>query len=279
MAENNQLAIASNPEQQGAIEVRQQVNQIQYLMQQVLKSGEHYGVVPGTKGKPTLFQSGAEKIAYMFHLVPSYEIHKTDLGGGHREYEVTCTLTSRDNGEVMGYGMGSCTTLESKYRYRNKWVNNQKVREENADIADTWNTVLKMAKKRAFVDAVKSTTAASDIFTQDVEDLPQYMLRPQEVQATVEAPQKAPAKPKPTASEKERMGEVADVAASVGIDRDEARKYIWGLYQANGMASVETWAAQIAPKPATEPEPEHEQVEVPYEEAVEPDLYDTDASF
>ena len=279
MAENNQLAIASNPEQQGAIEVRQQVNQIQYLMQQVLKSGEHYGVVPGTKGKPTLFQSGAEKIAYMFHLVPSYEIHKTDLGGGHREYEVTCTLTSRDNGEVMGYGMGSCATLESKYRYRNKWVNNQKVREENADIADTWNTVLKMAKKRAFVDAVKSTTAASDIFTQDVEDLPQYMLRPQEVQATVEAPQQAPAKPKPTADEKKRMGEVADVAASVGIDRDEARKYIWGLYQANGMASVETWAAQIAPKPATEPEPEPEQVEVPYEEAVEPDLYDTDASF
>lgn len=304
MAESNQLAIASNPEQQGAIEVRQQVNQIQYLMQQVLKSGEHYGVVPGTKGKPTLFQSGAEKIAYMFHLVPSYEIHKTDLGGGHREYEVTCTLTSRDNGEVMGYGMGSCATLESKYRYRNKWVNNQKVREENADIADTWNTVLKMAKKRAFVDAVKSTTAASDIFTQDVEDLPQYMLRPQEVQATVEAPQQAPAKPKPTADEKKRMGEVADVAASVGIDRDEARKYIWGLYQANGMASVETWAAQIAPQYAPAPgtaqwaaqsieenDPGAHAVAVgntviiadkpeeTYGEAVEPDLYDTDASF
>lgn len=274
MAESNQLAVASNPEQQGALEVRQQVNQIQYLMQQVLKSGEHYGVVPGTKGKPTLFQSGAEKIAYMFHLVPSYEIHKTDLGGGHREYEVTCTLTSRDSAEVMGYGMGACTTLESKYRYRNKWVNSQKVREENPDIADTWNTVLKMAKKRAFVDAVKSTTAASDIFTQDVEDLPQYMLRPQEVQATVEAPQQ-PAKPMPTSKEKKRMAEVAELAAGIGIDLDEARKYIWSLYQANGMPSVETWAAQIAPQPAPEPE----QAEVTYEEAVEPDLYDADQDF
>lgn len=307
MAENNQLAIASNPEQQGAIEVRQQVNQIQYLMQQVLKSGEHYGVVPGTKGKPTLFQSGAEKIAYMFHLVPSYEIRKTDLGGGHREYEVTCTLTSRDNGDVMGYGMGSCATLESKYRYRNKWVNNQKVREENADIADTWNTVLKMAKKRAFVDAVKSTTAASDIFTQDVEDLPQYMLRPQEVQATVEAPQQpqqVPAKPQPTPEEKVRMIEVAEMAASTGIDLKAAKQYIWGLYQANGMASVETWAAQIAPRQAPAPgsaqwaaqtieaaDPNARAVaaggvvliadrpEEPYEEAVEPDLYDADASF
>lgn len=272
MAENNQLAVASNPEQQGALEVRQQVNQIQYLMQQVLKSGEHYGVVPGTKGKPTLFQSGAEKIAYMFHLVPSYEIHKTDLGGGHREYEVTCTLTSRDSAEVMGYGMGACTTLESKYRYRNKWVNNQKVREENPDIADTWNTVLKMAKKRAFVDAVKSTTAASDIFTQDVEDLPAYMLRPQEVQATVEAPQQAPAKPTPTANEKKRMAEVAELAASTGIDLDQARKYIWGLYQANGMPSVETWAAQLMPAAQPEPEPA-------YEVEAEPDLYDADQDF
>lgn len=301
MAESNQLAIASNPEQQGALEVRQQVNQIQYLMQQVLKSGEHYGVVPGTKGKPTLFQSGAEKIAYMFHLVPSYEIHKTDLGGGHREYEVTCTLTSRDSAEVMGYGMGACTTLESKYRYRNKWVNGQKVREENPDIADTWNTVLKMAKKRAFVDAVKSTTAASDIFTQDVEDLPQYMLRPQEVQATVETPQQAPAKPMPTSKEKKRMAEVAELAAGIGIDLDEARKYIWRLYQANGMPSVETWAAQIAPQPAPgsaqwaaqtieATDPNASAVAAggmvfiadkpkPADEAVEPDLYDADASF
>ena len=134
--------------------------------------------------------------------------------------------------------------------------------------------------------------------------------QPQEVQAEVEQPQQpqqpqeAPAKPKPTADEKRRMGEVADVAASVGIDRDEARKYIWGLYQANGMASVETWAAQIAPQYAPAPgtaqwaaqsieenDPGAHAVAVgnmviiadkpeeTYDEAVEPDLYDTDASF
>jgi len=34
------------------------------------------------------------------------------------------------------------------------------------------NTILKMAKKRAQVDAVITATAASDIFTQDIEDLP-----------------------------------------------------------------------------------------------------------
>jgi predicted RNA-binding Zn-ribbon protein involved in translation (DUF1610 family) len=42
---------------------------------------------------------------------------------------------------------------------------------ENPDPADQWNTVLKMAKKRAFVDAVITATACSDIFVQDLEDL------------------------------------------------------------------------------------------------------------
>jgi hypothetical protein len=42
---------------------------------------------------------------------------------------------------------------------------------ENPDIADTYNTVLKMAKKRAYVDGILSATAASDIFTQDIEDM------------------------------------------------------------------------------------------------------------
>lgn len=166
---SNEMVVADD--KQGAIEVQQQVNQIQHLMNQVLKEGEHYGTVPGCGNKPTLLQPGAEKIAYMFHLVPSYEVTRTDLGRGHREYEVKCTLTHRETGEVVGGGMGLCSTMESKYRYRNKWVNGKKVKEENPDIADVLNTVLKIAKKRSFVDAVKSTTAASDIFTQDIEDM------------------------------------------------------------------------------------------------------------
>ena len=42
----------------------------------------------------------------------------------------------------------------------------------NPDLADTFNTVLKMADKRALVAAVLNGTAASDVFTQDVEDRP-----------------------------------------------------------------------------------------------------------
>ena len=41
---------------------------------------------------------------------------------------------------------------------------------ENPDIADTYNTILKIAKKRAFVDGILTATGASDLFTQDAED-------------------------------------------------------------------------------------------------------------
>lgn len=41
---------------------------------------------------------------------------------------------------------------------------------DNPDVPDTYNTVLKMADKRALVAAILVCTAASDLFTQDVED-------------------------------------------------------------------------------------------------------------
>ena len=44
----------------------------------------------------------------------------------------------------------------------------------NEDLPDQYNTVLKMANKRSLVAAVLNATAASDIFTQDIEDMPQF---------------------------------------------------------------------------------------------------------
>jgi hypothetical protein len=49
----------------------------------------------------------------------------------------------------------------------------EKVEHDNP--ADFYNTCLKMAKKRAHVDAILTATAASDIFTQDVEDMTEDM--------------------------------------------------------------------------------------------------------
>jgi ribosomal protein L37AE/L43A len=41
---------------------------------------------------------------------------------------------------------------------------------DNPDLPDLWNTVVKMAEKRARVDAVLAVTGASALFTQDMED-------------------------------------------------------------------------------------------------------------
>jgi hypothetical protein len=179
-------------------------------MASVMKKDEHYGIIPGCGKKPSLLKPGAEKLCFVFRLSPEFEINRADMGNGHREYEIVCRLRSMSSGQIVGEGVGLCSTMETKYRYRNdadyevldtpipkdskerrseyrkqgfgmkkvddvwvwvKYTSEGKV--ENPDIADTYNTVLKMAKKRAHVDATITACAASDIFTQDIEDLPQ----------------------------------------------------------------------------------------------------------
>jgi hypothetical protein len=201
--EPNQI-VASN--QLSSRDLVAQVSLIQDVMRSVMKDGEHFGKIPGCGDKPTLLKAGAEKLGFTFRLSPAFTITKTDLHNGHREYEVVCSLTHINTGQIWGHGVGSCSTMESKYRYRSVsaestgkpvpkdyWKDRdpsllggkgfiaQKIdgqwmicakgdKVENENPADQYNTVLKMAKKRALVDAMLTCTAASDIFTQDIED-------------------------------------------------------------------------------------------------------------
>jgi hypothetical protein len=65
---------------------------------------------------------------------------------------------------------GGCN---SKWKDGAKEIEDQNTdRMENPDPADQYNTVLKMAKKRAQVDATLTAVGASDLLTQDLEDLP-----------------------------------------------------------------------------------------------------------
>lgn len=103
---------------------------IQEVMHSVMKDGEHFGVIPGTEKKDrdgnllpperqkrSLFKSGAEKLCFVFGLAPKLEILKTDLPGGHREYQVITNLFDRA-GNHRGQGVGCASTYESKHRYR-----------------------------------------------------------------------------------------------------------------------------------------------------------------
>jgi hypothetical protein len=180
--------------------IKDHMDQIHKLMETVMKEDEHYGVIPGTK-KKSLYKQGAEKLSMMFRLSPEYKIENIDLGEGHREVRTSVKIIHIPTQTIIAEGVGSCSTMESKFRYRNIaedtgeeipkdskerkafyksqglgmkkingtwcWVKFQVV--ENPDIADVYNTVLKMSKKRAHIDGILTATAASDIFTQDYE--------------------------------------------------------------------------------------------------------------
>lgn len=172
-------------------------------MKGIMQEGQHYGKIPGCGDKPALLKSGAEKLLQLFQLRaiidPQRDIDIIEMTGGHREYRITCHILSGD-GMEWGTGLGECSTMESKYRFRwdntglpvppkywesrdpellggpqfvarksgQSWLIFQKVEHDNP--ADYFNTVLKMAKKRALVDGTITATSASDMFTQDIEE-------------------------------------------------------------------------------------------------------------
>jgi hypothetical protein len=142
------------------------VNIVHEVMRKVMRENTHYGTVPGCGKKQVLLKPGADLLAMTFRLSPEYRIERHDLDNGHREYEVTCVMRGPD-GTVVGEGVGSASSMERKYRYR---YGEDGAKIENEDIADVFNTVLKMAKKRAHVDATLTCTGASDMFTQDLID-------------------------------------------------------------------------------------------------------------
>jgi hypothetical protein len=64
-----------------------------------------------------------------------------------------------------------CRDCKAQFAYDASDIRNQQAgRVENPDIADQYNTVQKMADKRAYVASVITSVGASDFVTQDIED-------------------------------------------------------------------------------------------------------------
>ena len=172
-----------------AIAIRAQVNLVQSVMAAVMKEGTHYGTIPGTP-KPSLWKPGAEVLAATFRIAVSYKIEDLSTADVVR-YRVVAIGTHQTSGIVMGEGMGECSSGEEKYKWRKAYDEEfaataedkkrikygkytaKQIRTEPADLA---NTILKMACKRAQVAMTLNVTAASDCFSQDLEDLPEELL-------------------------------------------------------------------------------------------------------
>lgn len=207
-----QQAVQSRTTWMDASLIASQIQEIKKIYTSIMTPGVHYGpAFPGSK-KPSLLLPGAELLNLVFRIAMKPEVTITQLPGEHREYMVTTTATNAVTGEFLGSGLGSCSTMESKYRYRQakltcpecgteaiikgkeefgggwlcykknggcgakfkdkdrKIVKQERGRVENPDIADQYNTVLKIAKKRSMMDCCKTVTGASAFFSQDAED-------------------------------------------------------------------------------------------------------------
>lgn len=201
-------------------------NMIIEFTREVLQEGieKDYGVIPGTT-KKTLLKPGAEKLANLFGLTPTFQIIESekDWTGNQHNGEVffyfLCKCKLWRSESLIAEGDGACTSWETKYRYRQAnricpscgqetiyksrprqgqratgkegyfcWktkggcgaqfqYGDQSIESQeagkivNPDVADSFNTILKMAEKRALIAAVLIAVNASEFFTQDMEEI------------------------------------------------------------------------------------------------------------
>jgi hypothetical protein len=217
------------------------INKMHQLMNTVMRREVHYGTIPGC-AKPTLFLPGAQVIKVAFKIGTRYTVE--DISGpGEKAFRVTAEVFDQASGAVLGYGVGECSSSEEKYAWRKavcdqeydaatddqrrlKWDKGgnttKQIRTNPADIA---NTVLKMATKRADIHGTINATSASDIFTQDIEDLPEGM----ELDAANKA---ASTKPRVTPNDvtEAPRGSIVGVVESVDVKTGSGKKGPWSRY-------------------------------------------------
>jgi len=143
-----------------------------------MKAGVDFGTIKFTKrdgteveSKPSLFKPGSEKFCSLFHFRPTFERDNDtwEMSGkisGLFCYK--CELIST-NGFVVGEGRGSANISEKQ-----GW---------------TANNAIKIAEKRAQIDAVLRTGGLSDFFTQDIEDMPREVITGERDISPVSRPQ------------------------------------------------------------------------------------------
>lgn len=192
----NQLATINEPRGIAltAADVKANVQLVQEVMRSIMKEGTHFGTIPGCK-QPSLYKAGSEVLLSTFRIAVSVVVEDLSTPDCIR-YRVRTIGTNQASGIVVGEGVGECSSNETKYKWRRCYIDkeyeatpenrrrikfsefkgkvyeNKEVRTDHEDLA---NTILKMAKKRAQIDMTLTATAASDIFSQDLEDMPEEL--------------------------------------------------------------------------------------------------------
>lgn len=269
-----------------------QLHELQAVVKEVMKEGEHYGIIPGTN-KPTLLKPGAELLCNMYGYAAQdvevvaqeeqWTVMPDQATGAFPLFRYLLRVRLVNNaGRVVAVGVGECNSYETRYRWRESrrkcpvcgketiikgkaeygggWLCfekrggcKQKFKEGdpqiekqtvgralNDAIHDQVNTILKMAKKRAYIDATLSATRTSGMFTQDMEDFAGLADIPD---AGKEA-KAVEAAPKPDDS-KVPQEYIVPAGLHKGKDmRDLSEKQLAGLI--GFLAASDAWAVQLA---------------------------------
>lgn len=272
--------------QEGLDQSAKQLALLENYVKMVLRKDEDYGVIPGTGGKPTLLKPGAANVIAAFNCYPDphIETETVEPDTGFVFYRVRVDIIRQDTGERRASGIGSCSSYETKYRYRNAQpvcpqCNKENIRRSknggfycwaktggcganfhhddaaitgqtvgkvvNEDPLEQANTILKMATKRAEVDAALRLPGVARFFTQDLEDIaqqpeeepaspqPQERQRPQNRPTPApRTPAEAPARPAQpvqvqqaaTASNRELSQAIADGFEALNLTTEAAKR-------------------------------------------------------
>lgn len=150
------------------------------LVSTVLEEGIDYGQTPGVQGKG-LWDPGASKIMNAFECYPRHIVLHREETEKVIAWALEATIIHRGTQQIMGAGVGACSTRETKYKYR--WVpdpenygytrpeiDNLKTRTkdgkmtyrvENPEYGEQVNTIFQMAAKRSETDAAKTLPGVS----------------------------------------------------------------------------------------------------------------------
>ena len=188
-------------------ELKAHVRIIGEVASSVMVEGRHYGTGPGCGDKKVLLKPGAELLCVTFSLRPVYEVTAKVEEENFLSYTTRCSLETMGDGRLVATGIGAANSREVKYRYRSEnthrsipqeywdtrdsellggpqfkprkitdkktgrksWVIFEQIEHDNP--WDFQNTLVKMSGKRALTAAVLNAVAASDYFTQELEEI------------------------------------------------------------------------------------------------------------
>jgi len=200
-------------------EAKNRLQLLQSFVREMMVPGVDFGIIPGCN-KPSLFKPGAEKLCDIFGFSKQIEMMNRleEWEKGIFHYEIKVTLINKKNGYIEAEGLGCCNNKEKKYK--------------NSDAANVVNTILKMAKKRAFIDAVLSATRSSGIFTQDIEDMdvesPQIL--PSQTPKPTQSRKVSTTNPKPQNADMSQLNQIIDIICKKKLSFEQAKLLMINRY-------------------------------------------------